>query len=121
MDVLHVALEVEDLEEMRDFYEGLLGLERTREYETRGVRNYYVSGAGPTELQFREVPDPGDPAGIDHIAIATDDVDATVDAAVSDYGSSIEREPATLERVNKRLAAITDPAGYTVHLLEELE
>ncbi|WP_248897964.1 VOC family protein [Haloplanus halobius] len=120
MDVLHTAIEVTDLDATREFYEDLLGLERSREYEQHGVRNYYVTGAGPGELQFRVVDAVPDPAGIDHIAIAADDVDATVETAVSEYGVTVEREPATLERVNRRLAALTDPDGYTVHLIEEL-
>lgn len=120
MDVRHTAIEVEDLDETRRFYEGLLGLEHSRDYEVRGVRNYYVTGTGPAEIQFREVDEQPAPAGINHIAIGVDDVDATVERAVSEWDSTVLREPATLERVDQRLAAITDPAGYTVHLLEDL-
>ncbi|WP_435067516.1 VOC family protein [Haloplanus sp. C73] len=119
MDVLHTAIEVSDLDATRHFYEDLLGLERSRQYEKDGVTNYYVTGAGPGELQFRVVGDAPDPAGIEHLAIASDDVDATVEE-VADAGVTIEQEPRTLERVNRRLAVVTDPDGYTVHLIEDL-
>lgn len=120
MEVLHTALEVTDLDAMRGFYEDLLGLKRTREFETRGQHNYYVAGAGSAELQFRVVDEKGEPAGINHVAIAADDVDAVVAEATAEWDSSVEREPRTLTRKNIRLAAITDPEGYTVHVIEKL-
>jgi lactoylglutathione lyase len=120
MDVLHTAIEVSDLAATRAFYEDLLGLERSREYEKDGVRNYYVTGAGPGELQFRVVDSVPDPAGIEHVAVASDDVDAAVEEAVAAFDVTVEEEPRTLERVDRRLAAITDPDGYTVHLIEDL-
>ncbi|AZH24442.1 VOC family protein [Haloplanus aerogenes] len=121
MDVLHTAIEVSDLDSTRAFYEDLLGLERSREYEKDGVKNYYVTGAGPGELQFRVVESVPDPAGIEHIAIVADDVDATVEEAVSAFGVTVEQEPRTLERVNRRLAILTDPDGYEIHLIEDLD
>jgi lactoylglutathione lyase len=125
LDVLHTAIEVRDIETTRSFHEDLLGLEHTRDYERNGVRNHYVGGAdagpsGAAELQFREVDDPADPAGIDPVAVAADDVDATVERAVEEWGDVVEQEPRTLERVNRRLAILTDPDGYTVHLIEDL-
>jgi len=120
MDVLHTAIEVSDLDATRAFYEELLGLERSREYEKDGVKNYYVTGAGPGELQFRVVDDAPDPGGIEHLAVAADDVDATVADAVAAFDVTVEEEPRTLERVNRRLAVLTDPDGYAVHLIEEV-
>jgi len=120
MDVLHVALEVADLDRAVAFYEEALGLEHSRDYAVRGTKNYYLSGSGPAEIQLREVDERPDPAGIDHVAVATDDVDATVETAVEEFDASLVRGPDTLERVNRRLAVITGPEGYTVHLLEEL-
>jgi lactoylglutathione lyase len=120
MDVLHTALEVSDLDATRAFYEDLLGLERSREYEKDGVKNYYVTGAGPGELQFRVVDSVPEPAGIEHVAVAADDVDATVEEAVEAFGVTVEQEPRTLDRVRRRLAIVTDPDGYAVHLIEEL-
>ena len=119
MDVLHTALEVTDLETTRAFYEELLGLELTREYEAGGQRNYYVAGRAGTELQFREVEGPIEPSGIEHVAVASDDVDATVESAVAEFDSTVEREPQDLDRKPIRIAAITDPDGYTVHVIQQ--
>jgi len=119
MDVLHTAIEVSDLDATRAFYEDLLGLERSRQYEKDGVTNYYVTGAGPGELQFRVVDAVPDSAGIEHVAIAAEDVDATVDDA-AERGVPVEQEPRTLERVSRRLAILTDPDGYTVHVIQEV-
>jgi lactoylglutathione lyase len=105
---------VSDPDATRAFYEGLLGLDRSREYWKDGVNSYYVTGAGPGERQFRVVDDVPDPAGIEHVAIAADDVDATVEA----FGVAVEEAPRTLERVNRRFAAVTDPDGYTVHPID---
>lgn len=120
MDVLHTAIDVGDLDAMREFYEGFLGLEHTRDFTADGVQNYYVGGAGPAEIQFRVVDDPSTPSGIHHIAVACEDVDATVESAVSSWNSDVVREPQTLERLDVRIAFITDPEGYTVELIEEL-
>lgn len=120
MDVRHTAIEVVDLDAMRDFYEGLLGLDRSREFKTKDTHNYYVVGSGTAEIQFRVVDEKATPAGIHHIAVTTDDVDTTVDEAVAEWDSDVEMEPRTLDRVNQRIAFITDPEGYTVELIEDL-
>lgn len=120
MDVLHTAIEVEDLDSMRDFYENLLGLDHSREFETSDMHNYYVVGSGPTEIQFRIVDEKASPTGIHHIAIATDDVDAVVEEAVREWDCDVEMEPTTIDRVDRRIAFISDPEGYTVELVEEL-
>jgi catechol 2,3-dioxygenase-like lactoylglutathione lyase family enzyme len=39
MDVLHTALGVTELEPMREFYEGLLGLQHSRDFGGNGVGN----------------------------------------------------------------------------------
>ena len=120
MDVLHTAIEVVDLETTCGFYEDFLGLEHTRDFELDGVYNYYVSGSGPAEIQFRVVEEKPDPAGIDHLAVAVDDVDAVVEEAQREWESDVETEPTTLEDLGVRIAFITDPEGYTVELIEEL-
>lgn len=120
MDVLHTAIEIVDLESMRGFYEGLLGLEHSRDFETNDIHNYYVTGSGPAEIQFRVVEEKATPAGIHHLAVATDDVDGTVETAVASWDSEVVMAPRTLNRVDRRIAFISDPEGYTVELIEGL-
>lgn len=116
MDVLHVAIDVTDLEAQAAFYEELLGLEHTREFEANGVRNYYVKGEGPAELQFRVVEEKEPPGGLNHIAIAVDDVEATVEAAVADWGSEVVMEPRAVAD-DRTIAFVSDPEGYAVELI----
>ena len=119
MDVLHVAVDVVDVETTSGFYEEVLGLHFTREFEVDGNYNYCVGGEGPAEVQFCEVDEKEPPAGIDHISIAVDDVDAVVEKASSEWDSEVEREVTTVGD-EARIAFITDPEGYTVELIEEL-
>lgn len=120
MDVRHTAIEVVDLDAMKAFYEGVLGLEHSRDFQTDDMHNYYVVGSGPAEIQFRVVDEKADPAGIHHIAVATDDVDAVVETAVQEWDSQVHMSPRTIDRVGQRIAFITDPEGYTLELIEDL-
>lgn len=121
MDVLHAAIEVEDLDVMRDFYKSLLGLDHSRDFETSHMHNYYVKGAGSAEIQFRVVDSQGPPTGIHHIAIAVNDVDEVVEQAIEEWDCDVEMEPRRLDRVDQRIAFIVDPEGYIVQLVEDLE
>jgi len=120
MDVLHVAVDVEDMETTTGFYEDLLGLHHTRDFEVDGSYNYCVGGEGPAQIQFCEVEEKAPPAGINHLSVAVDDVDAVVAEAAAEWDSTIESEPVTIGG-EARLAFITDPEGYSVELIEQLE
>lgn len=119
MDVLHPALDVADFDTTVAFYEELLGLHRTREAEIDGQRHYFLGGEGPAELQLVEVEQRVEPAGFNHLAIAAADVDAVVEQAVEEWGSTVEMEPQTFN--DARLAFITDPEGYSIELIGEPE
>jgi len=119
MAVLHAALNVTDIDETLDFYENLLELDRTREAEIDGQRTVFVGEDDGAELQFLAVDDADRPAGIDHVAVATDDVEATIAEAESEWDSTVVMEPQTIGG-EVRLAFITDPEGYQVELIEEL-
>lgn len=119
MDVLHVALQVEDVESTSGFYEDVLGLHHTRDFEVGGNYNYCVGGEGPAEIQLIEVEEKEAPAGIDHVSVAVDDVNAVVEEATSAWDSEVVRGPTTIEDQAK-IAFISDPEGYTVELIEEL-
>lgn len=124
MDVIHTAIWVSDLEATKAFYIDALGLEHTWDFELDGVTNYYVAGAGETEIQFKHDPDrsgPVDPTGIDHIAVEVDDTDATLDHMVAATGCEILGGPQVVEAANAYVVFIEDPDGYGVELVERLD
>lgn len=121
MDVIHTAIWVSDLEETAAFYEDVLGLEFQSEFTgDDGVVNYYVGTEGGADLQFKY--DPADeatvsPAGVDHIALAVDDVDAEFDRVIEAADPPVVLEPTTVEAANARVAFFEDPEGYVVELV----
>lgn len=117
MDVLHAAINVDDDEALHGFYGDLLGLEETRHAEVDGEDNYWFGGEGPAELQFRVVDDMDEPAGIHHIAIAADDMEATVEQAVEEWDSEVEIEPMEIGD-GVFIAFVTDPFGYSIELID---
>lgn len=124
MDVIHTAVWVSDLEATKEFYIDALELEHTWDFELDGVTNYYVAGAGDTEIQFKYDPDraaPVDPAGIDHLAVEVDDTDATLEHMVEETGCEILGGPLEVEAANAYVVFIEDPDGYGVELVEHLE
>lgn len=118
MELLHVALDVTDMETAVDFYTELLGLQVTREAELEGQQMVWVGSDDGGELQLLETDDHDEPAGIDHLAITTDDLDATIEAAIEEWDSSVLMEPQTVGD-GARLAFISDPEGYSVELIQE--
>lgn len=124
MDLLHAAIWVSDLETTAEFYEEVLGLEHSRDFVGGdGVTNYFMSGESDAEVQFKydDAADVSiDPGTMDHLAVAVEDVDATVDLAVEEWDSDVSDGPRTVEDLGVRIAFITDPEGYTVEIIEEL-
>lgn len=124
MDVLHTAVWVSDLESQLAFYTEVLDLEQSRQFTgDDGVLNTYVQGDGPAEIQFKSRPDESvsvSPSGIDHLAVKVDDVDSTIETAVTDWDSEVTGEPKVLEDKSIRIAFITDPNDYVVELIEDV-
>lgn len=118
MGLLHVAINVSDLAESISFYRELFGMEPVE--QTDGdVRQVWIGRDGEAALQLRMGGDAAiGPAGVDHIAIAVDNVDEKVGQLAPDR---IEREPAVLESWGIRTAFVTDPDGYVIELIQELE
>jgi len=52
-----------------------------------------------------------------HIAITTDDIDATL-ARLAEQGIEPEKSPYTIREGGNRLAFVKDPDGYRIELLE---
>lgn len=124
MDVLHTAIWVSDLEQQLAFYTELFDLDQSREFTgDDGVLNTYVKGTGAAEIQFKSRPDSSvevSPSGIDHLAIAVEDVEAVVDRAVDEWGSTVTNGPKVMDDKGIKIAFFTDPEGYIVEVIEQL-
>jgi catechol 2,3-dioxygenase-like lactoylglutathione lyase family enzyme len=89
-NVIHTSFWVSDMDRTESFYIDVLGLSRTREHGGStyqpDVKNVFVAGPDGTELQFKHRPDrePEEPAGFDHVALSTTDIDAEFDRIVED-------------------------------------
>lgn len=142
MDVLHAAMWVEDVESMEAFYTEGLGLERTREFVGGdGATNRFVGGESDAEIQFKYYAGDGDgddgdgeegdgngdgggdgrSAGFDHVAVAVDDIDGSIATLTEEFDGELLRGPKHLEDKEIRIAFVTDPEGYTVELIEQVE
>ena len=123
MDIIHTAVWVSDMDEVRAYYEDFLGLEHTWDFELDGVLNYYVGGEDGAEIQFKHDPEraPPEPAGVDHIAVTVEDTDAMVERleAETDYG--VVDGPLVVEPADSYVAFIEAPDGYVVEFVEPLD
>lgn len=122
MHAIHTAVQVSDLEATTAFYEDVLGLSYQREFTGEdGVVNYYVGTDAGASLQFKYDPD-GDgavePSGIDHLAFAVDDVDATFERVVDESGCDVFLEPTTFDAADRRAGFVYDPDGYVVEFVQ---
>jgi lactoylglutathione lyase len=117
MSLLHVALDVTDMDATTAFYGELLGFEPVAELDAGGVTNVFYGHGDEKELQF--VPaDEASPSGPNHLAVDVDDVDAFV-AELDD--DRVEREPFDVDEFGLRVAFVTDPDGYTVEIIQPQE
>lgn len=127
MDILHTAIWAEDVDAMKAFYIEGLGLEYSREFVgDDGVTNYFVTGESDTELQFKYREDDAerdavDPSGFDHTAIAVEDIEATIETLVEEYGGVLTDGPITMDDAGVKVAFVDDPDGYGIELIETLE
>lgn len=121
MEVLHTAIWVSDLAATREFYCDGIGLAHSRDFETDGVRNYFVRGESDAEIQFKYDPEQEGgvaPAGVDHLAVSVDDVRDAVDRLTEEWNSEVITEPTELAQTGSTIAFVTDPDGYAVELIE---
>jgi len=119
MDVVHTAMWVSDLETTTTFYEEVLGLSVSREFEgADGVVNYFLCGDSETELQFKYDPEAErdvSPSGFAHTALTVEDLDSTLDRVANSEGS-VNDGPMTIE--GGRVAFCEDPDGYGIEFIE---
>ena len=122
---LHTMYRITDPERSRAFYEAL-GFEFRRELPIvrdgqLEATNYFFGMPDQEEeleLTFNHdgrTYDLG--TGYGHIALAVDDLDATL-AGLKEQGIEPEREPYTVREGGSRICFVRDPDGYRVELIE---
>lgn len=125
MDVIHTAIWVSDLEEAKDYYINTLGLEHTWDFVgPDGATNFYVAGESDAEIQFKYDPDrdePVEPAGIDHLAVSVDDVDAKAESIANESEYDVVKGPISVDVADARVAFVEAPDGYVVELVQPLD
>lgn len=123
MEIIHVCLQVADLDEAVSFYETQLGFEETWSFESADGRteNRYLARDGGVELQLSETEGltPSEPGDLwHHLAVAVDDVDEWF-ADVENHG--VVDEPSDQPAAGARTAMIADPDGHVIELVEPME
>jgi len=119
MTLLHVALEVSDLEASIEFYQDLMGYEVVREMDKADSgRNVFLgesdsAAADDAALQLLTSGEPVDPGDYVHTALATEDLDAAL-AWLDD--ALIEAGP--VDQGDVRVAFVEDPDGWGIELIE---
>ncbi|QYO77988.1 VOC family protein [Devosia salina] len=122
----HVGMTVSDMDRAIDFYCGLLGLRLALRRTTAGGELAFLdAGGGMLEVaapahaveRFRDVPH--SEAGMRHLTLAYDDVDAMVELLAA-AGVEIVEQPrdAYNTEMIRRVAFVRDPDGILVELIE---
>jgi lactoylglutathione lyase len=123
--LIHTCYRITDPERSLAFY-GALGFEKRRELPIRDEAvNYFfgVPGEDGPELELTynfETPEGGYDVGTGygHIALAVDDLDATLER-LKQKGIEAERPPYTVREGGSRICFVRDPDGYRVELIEK--
>lgn len=123
MQLVHTCYRVLDLDRSLAFYVDGLGLEEIRRKAIRDEAiNVFVGapGDGP-RLELTYNLDRDEPyeigTGYGHIALAVDDLNATL-AQLASKGIVPEREPYRVSEGGSRLCFVQDPDGYRIELIE---
>ena len=121
MELIHTCYRITDPERSVAFYQAL-GFEKRRELPIRDEAiNIFMGLPGDgdrLELTYNFDVDTYEVGtGYGHVAVAVDDLDATL-ARLADQGIDPERSPYTVREGGARLTFVRDPDGYRVELIE---
>ena len=121
MELVHTCYRITDPERSVAFYEAL-GFEKRRELPIRDEAiNIFMGLPGDgdrLELTYNFGVDSYDVGtGYGHVAVAVDDIDATL-ARLAGLGIDPERPPYTVREGGSRLTFVRDPDGYRIELIE---
>jgi uncharacterized glyoxalase superfamily protein PhnB len=106
-------LQVSDVERSLRFYRDQLGYEVTYTFPDDGEPQFVSLDVGGSKLGLGAAAGPVE-AGSTAIWGYTDDVDATF-ASLVEAGAPVVAEPADMPW-GERVASVSDPDGYTIHL-----
>jgi lactoylglutathione lyase len=121
-ELIHTCYRVLDLERSAAFYEKL-GFEELRRMPIRDeATNLFMGLPGDgarLELTYNhDVTEPYEiGTGYGHIAITTEDLDATLERLATD-GIEPERPPYTVSEGGSRICFVRDPDDYRVEIIE---
>lgn len=120
MNLLHVCLNVENVEESIRFYTEQLDFEESWSFESGDTVNRYVVADNGAELQLSDTEGEDIEVGSawDHLAVSVEDVDAAFER-IDHYG--VIQEPKNQPAAGARTAFVEDPDGHVVELIEPLE
>jgi lactoylglutathione lyase len=125
MKIAHTSITVKNMDESLNFYCKVLGLQlaRRREIPENKAEIAFVQGEGQSapslELTYwREKKDWVDGDQLDHIALAVEDVEKSVEE-FRRKGVEIAKEPYSLQGSARKIAFIIDPNGIWIELIRD--
>jgi lactoylglutathione lyase len=110
MKLIELAYFTENVQQMSDFYQGLLGMEPIAKSDDMAI---FMSGHTKIFIHRKYVPAEGELPADNHIAFAVDDVDATCEALIQ-HGLTLEVPPK--DYYWGRSAYLRDPDGHMVEI-----
>jgi lactoylglutathione lyase len=124
MPLIHTCYRILDIDRSVAFYEAL-GFEETGRLPIRDEAiNVFMNMPGDGDMPRLELTynvgrtEPYDiGTGYGHIAIAADDLDATL-ARLAEQGIEPERPPYSVREGGSRLCFVRDPDGYRIEIIE---
>ena len=121
MELVHTCYRITNPDKSVAFYEAL-GFEKRRELPIRDEAiNIFMGLPGDgerLELTYNFGVDSYEPGtGYGHIAVAVDDLDATL-GRLKEQGIEPERPPYTVREGGSRLCFVRDPDQYRVEIIE---
>ena len=123
MALIHTCYRITDVDRSVAFYEALGFRESGRIPIRDEAINVFMNQPGDGEMPRLELTynfgveayDIG--TGYGHIAITTEDIDATL-ARLAEQGIQPEKPPYTIREGGSRLTFVKDPDGYRIEILE---
>ncbi len=124
MDVSHTAIWVSDMDEAISFFVDGVGLEKNWSFTRGEVENVYVGGEHG-EIQLKYSSERGDPSvdqtGHDHIGIAVDDVDRTLERVRDTVDITVLTGPIDVPEAGSRVVFFEGFDDYVIEFVQQVE